>query len=116
MGFQVNYDANEFRRRMEGFLDGILEIFKRSKGVTFPAKTAGEFVLKLMVWDKEMDTFARYCGEQGETVLADYWGAKALAYGMAGKVREGQSFFEKSRQRRTGGRFAEWNQTYYRSS
>ncbi len=115
MGYQVNYDPNEYRRRMEKFLDGVMDIFKRSKGVTFPAKTAGEMVLQLLVFDKEMEMFAKYCGEQGEVVVSEYWGAKALAYGMAGKVRDGQGFFEKSRQRRTGGRFAEWNQAYYKS-
>jgi hypothetical protein len=114
MGYQVNYDPNEYRRRMEGFLDGILDIFKRSKGVTFPAKTAGEFVLRLMVFDREIEQFARYCGEQGETVVADYWGAKALGYAMSGKVRDGQKFFDKSRERRTGGAIWEWNQTYYK--
>jgi hypothetical protein len=113
MGFQIPYDAEKYRKEMEGFLEAILDLFKRSKGMTFPAKTAGEIVLKLMVFDREMDIYARYCGERGETVLADYWGSKALAYGMAGKVNEGRSFFEKSRERRTGGAIAEWNQKYY---
>lgn len=113
MGFQVQYDPEKYRKEMEGFLGGIMDIFMRSKRMTFPARDAGELALKLLVFDHEMDVYARYCGERGETLLADYWGSKALAYGMAGKTREGQSFFEKSRQRRTGGAIAEWNQKYY---
>jgi hypothetical protein len=113
MSYQVREDPNDYRKRMEKFLKGIMEIALRSRGVTFSAKAAGEIMLDLMVFDAEVDTFARYCGESGETVLADYWGAKAWAYAAVGKKREGESFFVKSRERRTGGRWAELNQPHY---
>jgi hypothetical protein len=115
MSFHVNQDPAEFQRRMDKFINGLMELFMRSKRMTFAARDAGDIILQLMVWDKEMEVFGKYCGERGETTVSEYWGAKALAYGMAGKVNEGRSFFDKSRQRRTGGRFAEWNQTYYKS-
>jgi hypothetical protein len=98
---------------MEGFLDGIMDIFKASRGVAFSVRRAGELVIKLMVFDKAITEYGKCCGETGETVLRDYWGAKALAYGMAGRVNEGRAFLVKARERRTGGPFLEWCQTYY---
>jgi hypothetical protein len=116
MGFQVNYDTNGFKREIDGFLDGIMDLFMASKGVALSARKVGSIVIKLMRFDHEMDAFARNCGEAGETTVANYWAAKALAYGMAGRAPEGRGFLDKSRQRRTGGAFAEWCQTYYKTS
>lgn len=112
-GYMVRHDSNHFKKELDEFLDGLLDIFKETKGLAFNRRKGGGIVIKLMVWDADVDEFAKYCGEAGETTLANYWGAKALAYGMAGRVREGQKYFEKSRRRRTGGVFAEWNQEFY---
>ena len=112
-GYMVRHDSNRTKRELDEFLKGVLEIFQESKGLAFNRRKAGNIVLQLMVWDAQVEEFSKYCGESGETTVADYWGAKALAYAMAGKAREGESFFEKSRKRRTGGRFAEWNQEFY---
>lgn len=114
MGYQINYDPRNHRKELSGFIDGVFDLLKQSKKVTFPTKTAGEIAIKILVLDDEVTTFSKYCGEQGETVVADYWGLKALAYGMAGRVREGEAYYKKSRERREGGAIAEWNQTYYK--
>lgn len=115
-GYMVSHDSNRTKKELDEFLKGVLDIFQETKGLAFNRRKAGSIVLKIMILDKEVEQFAKYCGEPGETTVADYWGAKALAYAMAGKINEGQSFFDKSRQRRTGGRFAEWNQEFYKSS
>jgi len=112
-GYTVSHDSNRAKRELDEFLKGILDIFQETKGFAFNRRKAGAIVLRLMVWDMEVDKFNQYCGEQGETTVADYWGAKALAYAMAGKVGEGRSFYTKSRRRRTGGVFDEWNQEFY---
>ena len=115
-GFHVNFETSSYRRNMEGFLHTILDIFKASKGVTLSAKRAGDLVIGLMVFDQTMDEFGRNCGESGEMLLRDYYGAKALAYAMAGRMTEGRAFLVKARERRTGGVYLEWCQTYYHTS
>jgi hypothetical protein len=112
-GFQVSLTSERFKRDLDGLLDGVMDIFKESKGLAFNRRKAGNIVVKLLVLDQLVEQFSKYCGEAGETTIADYWGAKALAYAFAGKVNEGRAYFTKSQARRTGGRFAEWNQEFY---
>jgi len=113
MAFQVTHDTNHFRKDLEKFLEGVMDLFRESRGFAFSARKAGGIVIKMMVLDQEVDAFGRVCGEAGETAFSNYYYAKAVAFGMAGRVGEGHQYLDKARTRRTGGVFAEMCQTYY---
>lgn len=45
MSFHVNQDPAEFQRRMDKFINGLMELFMRSKRMTFAARDAGDIIL-----------------------------------------------------------------------
>jgi hypothetical protein len=106
-------DSEHYKKELDEFLSGVMDLIKESRGFAFSQRKAGKIILKMMILDGEVEVFSKHCGERGETSIADYWGAKAYAHGMVGKVKEGRAYFEKSRERRTGGHFAEMNQEFY---
>jgi len=116
MRFTVTRDAQKFRKELEQLLEGMRDLFEHSKGVFFSVKDAGEIGVALFqpFIDADVDEYGKRGGEAAEILFADYYAAKALAFGMAGRTSQGQSYLDKARQRRRGGRFDEWCQTYYK--
>lgn len=115
MQLMVKTDGREFEQSLDSFLDGVMKLFQHSKAVFFSTKDAGEVAVRLFTpfYDRSVDEYAKRGGEAAEIRFANYYYAKALAYGMYGKTSEGRGFWEKAHARRSGGAFAEWCQTYF---
>jgi hypothetical protein len=114
--FNESYSSRELKGQIDNFLQGVQKLAKMGQRVTLSQKEAGEVLVTFMspILDELVKKLRRYGGESVETTCADYWAAKAVAYGMASKTVEGRTYYEQSRNIRAGGLWQEWCQNYYK--
>lgn len=113
VGFMVNHDNREFHNHVKGFMASLQKLLQLSRKMTVNTPEVGQIALGMMIIDHELDAYLRIGGESAEGIYTDYYAAKALAYGMAGRAREGRKYLDKARKRRQGGIYDEWCQDYY---
>ena len=117
--FNEGYDPRELKDRIDDVLKGVQRLAKVPLRVTFGGlnqKETGEVLVALMspILDELVLKLRRYGGESVEITCANYWAAKAIAHGMADQKTVGRTYYDRSREIRTGGSWQEWCQTYYK--
>jgi hypothetical protein len=112
MQFMVRMDGNRFDREVRELLDAMKTLFRTGQGMFVSGSKAGGIGIESLWFDEIIDEYARRGGESAETLWSDYYYAKAVACGMANKQADGLRYYRKARERRTGGPFAEWCQSF----